>query len=324
MAALLSVRCQSPLLAPSASARAAEQRRRPHQDRHQRRLRPARRATPSRPCWDAGIKLDQLILVTRTPEKLSSFAANGAEVRAGDFTKPETLDRAFAGGRDAAPDQHQRWRSRGPALGRHLRGPQGGHPAHRLHLVHQSDRQTIPSAVARDHRLTEEALDRSGVPYTVLRNQLYMDGLIEEAAKAIVTGDLYTNAGRGKWAPVTRRDCAEVAAVVLTTSGHAGKSYDITGPDLINRQDFAKLITEVTGKRVRVIDVDDSTFIQRAVQAGQPEAAAKVTASFGTAMRVNSLNIKAEVAQILMGRKPESLRELLTRNKTRLVATTTR
>ncbi len=270
-----------------------------------------------------GIKLDQLILVTRTPDKLSSFAANGAEVRPGDFEKPDTLDKAFAGGRDLLLIST----SGGDRVAQHTAAISAARRAGIRRIVYTSIiNPTVdnPAAVARDHRLTEEALERSGVAYTILRNQLYMDGLVDEAAKAIATGDLYTNSARGKWAPISRRDCAEVAAVVLTTSGHEGKTYDVTGPELINRQDFAKLITEVTGKRVSVINMDDSTFIQRAVQAGQTEAAAKVAASFGAAMRVNSLNIKAEVAQILMGRKPETLRELLTRNKTKLVAAAAR
>src|SRR5690242_17182611 len=47
-----------------------------------------------------GVKLVDLVLVTRTPEKLSSFSTNGAAVRFGDFDKPETLESAFAGGRE--------------------------------------------------------------------------------------------------------------------------------------------------------------------------------------------------------------------------------
>ena len=67
--------------------------------------------------------------------------------------------------------------------------------------------------------------------------------------------------------------------------------------------------------------MDDAAFIQRTVQAGVPEAGAKIVASFGTATRQNALNIKNEALQILLGRKPRSVRELLTENKARLLAT---
>jgi NAD(P)H dehydrogenase (quinone) len=266
-----------------------------------------------------GVKAPELVLVTRTPEKLSGVAPVGAEVRAGDFDKPETLETAFAGGRKLLLIST----NSGNRVGQHTAAISAARQAGIRHIVYTSFINATadnPAAVARDHRLTEEALVRSGVAYTILRNQLYMDGLVSEAAQAIATGDLYTNGGKGKWAPVAREDCAAVAAVVLTTSGHEGKTYNITGPDLINRQDLAKLITEVTGKRVRVVEMDDAAYIQRTVQAGVPEAGAKVVASFGTATRQNALNIKNEALQILLGRKPRSVRELLTENKARLLA----
>jgi hypothetical protein len=79
----------------------------------------------------------------------------------------------------------------------------------------------------------------------------------------------------------------------------------------------------VTGKRVRVIEMDDANYIQRIMRDGTPEAAAKVIASFGTAVRANQLNIKDEAAQILMGHRPRSLKDLLTQSKAALLAAPT-
>ena len=268
---------------------------------------------------ERGVKLVDLVLVTRTPEKLSSFSTHGAAVRVGDFDKPQTLDAAFAGGRQLLLVSTN---SSGDRVAEHTNAIFAARKAGIRHIVYTSFTNATPdnpALIARDHQLTEQALMKSGVPYTILRNQLYMDGLLGEAAQAIKTGDLYTNAAHGKWAPVARQDCATAAAIVLTTPGHEGKVYDITGPDLINYQDFARTLGEVTGKRVRVIDVDDATFVARAVQAGVPEAGAKLNASFGSAMRANSLNIRNEALQILLGHKPESLRDMLSENKSLLL-----
>jgi NAD(P)H dehydrogenase (quinone) len=254
---------------------------------------------------------------------LSSYATGGATVREGDFSKPETLEAAFAGGRKLLLISTN---SGGDRFAQHSAAISAARKVGIRHVVYTSFTNATsdnPSLIARDHRLTEEALTRSGMAYTILRNQLYMDSLLVDAAQAIKTGDLYTNAAKGKWAPVSRQDCATAAAVVLTTTGHEGKVYDITGPDLINHQDFGKLVADVTGKRVRVIEMDDATYIQHAVQGGAPEAFAKLDASFGLAMRANSLNIKSEALQILLGRKPESVRDMLTENKARLVAAAT-
>lgn len=266
-----------------------------------------------------GVKLDSLILVTRTPEKLAAYAANGADVRAGDFTKPDSLEEAFAGGRKLLLIST----NGGDRVAQHTAAIDAARRAGIRYIVYTSFTNANidnPALVARDHRLTEEALVKSGVTYTILRNQLYMDGLVAEAAQAVASGDLYSNAGRGKWAPVARRDCAEVAAIVLTTPGHEGQSFDITGPELLSRQDFAKLITEVTGKRVRVIEMDDANYIQHIMRDGAPEAAAKLIASFGTAMRANQLNIKDEATQILLGHRPRSVKDLLIQSKAALLA----
>lgn len=266
-----------------------------------------------------GVKLVDLVLVTRTPEKLASFSTNGAAVRLGDFDRPETLEAAFAGGRELLLVSTN---SEGDRAAQHANAISAARRAGIRHIVYTSFINATadnPALVARAHQQTEEALMRSGVRYTILRNQLYMDGLVDEAAEALKTGDLYTNGAKGKWAPVLRQDCAEAAAVVLTTPGHDGKIYEITGPELINHQDLAKRISEVTGRRVRAIEVDDATYMARALQAGMSAELTKLQASFGVAMRANALNIRTDALQILLGRKPESLGDLLLEHKSQLL-----
>jgi NAD(P)H dehydrogenase (quinone) len=265
-----------------------------------------------------GVPFNRLILVTRTPEKLASFVERGAEVRAGDFTKPETLPTAFAGGRQLLLIST----SAGDRVAQHTAAINAARRAGIKHIVYTSwvnATEDNPAAVARDHHLTEDALRRSGVPYTILRNQIYADGLISRGAKAVAAGELVTNSGRGKWAPVARADCAAAAAAVLTQPNHEGKTYDITGPDLISEQDFAQMLAQITGKFVRVVDVDDETYIAGAVKTGVSEPIARFGATFGVATRGNFLNIKSETLQILIGRKPQSVRELLTANKATLM-----
>jgi NAD(P)H dehydrogenase (quinone) len=265
-----------------------------------------------------GIKLNQLILVTRTPGNLASLAENGAQVRSGDFTKPETLEAAFAGGREMLLISTN---SEGDRVAQHSAAISAARRAGVRRIVYTSFTNPTdenPASIVRDHRLTEEALTRSGVAYTILRNQLYMEGMVDELARAVARGEMLTNAGRGKWAPVSRRDCGAVAAVVLTTTGHERKIYDITGPDLVNWVDLAKLVSEVAGRSFRVIQVDDRVAIERGVQEGLPEAVAKRNASFGLAMRANALNIRSDVLQILLRRPPLSVREMLAQNKARL------
>ncbi len=266
-----------------------------------------------------GVPVEKLILVTRTPEKLSSLAERGADVRAGDFTKPELLPAAFAGGRKLLLISV----NSGDRVAQHAAAIGAARRAGIKHIVYTSWINAVqdnPAAVTRDHIATEEAIRKSGIPYTILRNQRYAEGLLGEAAQAMKTGQIVTNAGRGKWAPVSRKDCAAAAAAVLATSGHEGRTYDITGPDLLSQRDFATLVTQVTGKSIRVAEVDDATYVAALMNAGMPEAGAKVAATFGVATRTNYLNIKSQTLELLLGRKPRSVRELLEEHKSELSA----
>jgi NAD(P)H dehydrogenase (quinone) len=264
-----------------------------------------------------GVAFDQLILVTRTPEKLASYADAGITVRHGDFNAPEGLPAAFEGGRKLLLIST----SEGDRVAQHTAAINAARRAGIRHIVYTSFTNPVadnPATVARDHRLTEEALKRSGIAYTILRNQRYADMLVAHAEQALATGEIVTNAGRGKWAPVARRDCAAAAAVVLTTNGHEGRTYDITGPDLINERDFAQMLMEISGRRVRVLEVSDTAYIASLLKAGVPEGAATARASIGLATRTHYLNIKSDALEILIGRKPQSVRDLLEDNKARL------
>jgi NAD(P)H dehydrogenase (quinone) len=261
---------------------------------------------------------DRLILVTRTPEKLSFLAERGAQIRHGDFTKPDGLPAAFAGGKQMLLIST----NGGDRVAQHTAAIDAARRAGIRHIVYTSWVNAVPenpAAVTRDHRLTEEALRKSGIPYTILRNQLYAEGLIEKGRRAVASGILLSNSGRGVWAPVSRRDCATAAAVVLTTPGHEGQTYEITGPDLISEHDFAAMLTQVTGKPVRVVDMNDATYIEMLVKSGMSPEAAKAAASFGIATRMSAINIKSDALEILLGHPPQSVHDLLVHNKAQLL-----
>ena len=266
-----------------------------------------------------GVAADKLILVTRTPDKLSFLAERGAQVRAGDFNKPDGLPAAFAGGKQMLLISTS---GGGDRVAQHTAAISAAQRAGIKHIVYTSWVNAVeenPAAVTRDHRLTEEAIRRSGIPYTILRYQRYSEGLIEQGRQAIASGVLVSNSGRGKWAPVTRRDCAAAAAAVLMMPGNERHTYEITGPDLISDADFAKMLTQITGKPVRVVEVDDTTYVETLVKSGMSEDSAKFAASFGLATRANALNVKSDVLQILLGRAPESVHDLLAHNKAQLL-----
>jgi NAD(P)H dehydrogenase (quinone) len=170
-----------------------------------------------------------------------------------------------------------------------------------------------PAAIAPEHRATEEAIRAAGLTSTFLRNSIYAEVQAGDAAAALATGWLVTNAGEGRTAYVSRDDCAAVAAAVLAdAAAHENATYDVTGPDLLDARALAALYAEIGSKPVDSLPVDDATFTQGLVEhAGMPQPLAETYASFGAAIRAGHLDVRTDIVERLTGRAPRTLREVL-------------
>lgn len=100
---------------------------------------------------------------------------------------------------------------------------------------------------SRDHFHTEEFIRGSGIKYTFLRPNLYMDKVPLHIARSDV---IRAPAGNGRVSWVSRDDIADVAAAVLTGTGHDGKTYDVTGPEALTMQETADHLSAATGRKI--------------------------------------------------------------------------
>jgi len=258
---------------------------------------------------------DGLVLVTRRPEAIGDLAARGADVRAGDFDRPESLREAFAGGGrlllisttelDRRADQHRAAIAAAAAAG--VR-----------HVVYTSclrPEPANPAVVASSHHATETALRESGLAWTFLRNSLYAEYQLAEAAAARESGRLVHNRAEGRVAYVSRDDCARVAAAVLAGEGHAGRAYDVTGPEPLGAAELAVLYGELAGRAVEALALDDETFIASLVGDGSGDDhlryGAELVASFGRAIREGYMASCTDDVATLTGRPARTLREVL-------------
>lgn len=256
-----------------------------------------------------------VVLITRDPSKLADLAAaTGAEVRRGDFDDVTTLPSAFAGVTTLLLISTDRIGDRVP---QQLAAVAAAVEAGVRHIAYTSitnPSDSNPIVVAAEHRATEEAIRASGAAWTFLRNSIYADMVVQQAGGALATGRLITNAGSGGVSYVTREDCAAAAAAVLTSGdAHAGRTYDITGPEAPTPADLAQLIGTVGGKPVELVLVDDEAAARGMVEhAGLPEPLARGLATFGTGARLGySAAVSTAVAD-LTGTRPTPLRDVLT------------
>jgi uncharacterized protein YbjT (DUF2867 family) len=99
--------------------------------------------------------------------------------------------------------------------------------------VHQASHEG-PTRISRQHAEIEDELRASGLPYTFLRPQFFMQNTLATARTVASGGEIYQPFKDGKLGMIDARDIGEVAAKVLTEKGHEGKVYTLTGPAAIS------------------------------------------------------------------------------------------
>lgn len=126
-------------------------------------------------------------------------------------------------------------------------------------------------SLAGEHLGTELALKASGIPYTILRNGWYTENYTGSLAETIASGALYGSSGEGKIASATREDFAEAAAVVLTLDGQEGKVYELAGDEAYTMNDFAAVLSKLSGKEVTYSNLPVEEYVNALKNAGLPE-----------------------------------------------------
>lgn len=253
--------------------------------------------------------------LVRNPEKAADLRAKGVDIRTGDYDDQALLEKAFHGvdklyfvsGSDVMSRavQHQKVVDAAKAAGV-------------KHIVYSSfDRKTEDgsspiSFVADSHLKTEQWIRQSGIPYTLMLHGLYADLLpMFLGEKVLETGVVYQPAGEGKTAFTLRSDMAEAGAQVLTSDGHAGKSYRIVAQEAWSYADIAKMLSELTGRDVRHVSPTVEEFIDALTGAGVPAELAGFFATFAKAIEAGEFENTHSDLEKLIGRKPTTVRAFL-------------
>jgi uncharacterized protein YbjT (DUF2867 family) len=182
------------------------------------------------------------------------------------------------------------------------------------HVVYTSFVGASPTStftLGRDHYATEQFLEASGVAYTFLRDNFYQDLLPYFIGN---DGILRGPAGHGRAAFVARADVARVATAVLQDpEAHAGRTYDLTGPEALTLYEVATLLT--TGLRRSVSYVDETVPEAYASRDhyGAPDWQVDAWVSTYTAIRAGELEQVSGDVEALTGRPATSLAQLLVR-----------
>jgi hypothetical protein len=202
-------------------------------------------------------------------------------------------------------------RSRGSAPQLHRRGGGGGH-CPLVYISFYGAAKDAAFTLARDHWATEEYLEASGLNWTCLRDNLYLDFLPKLAGP---DGVIRGPAGDGRVAAVAQDDIADVASVVLgKPSAHSGRRYQLTGPEALTLDEVAAALSGVAGRPIRYErETTDQAYLSRA-HYGAPPFQVDAWVSTYTAIAVGELAGVTNDVQAIAGHPPMSLAELLATN----------
>lgn len=215
---------------------------------------------------DIGTQLVRLLVdagepvraMCRFQQQADDLRRQGVEAVAGDFADPTSLRAAMAGVDRVflltSPAATQREHGRNAIEAAVATGVR--------RVVHLSTADANPASPipwASAPAYTDALLEVAGLGWTRLRPTAFMQNFLASAA-AIQRGFLPQTTGRGVAAWIDTHDIAAVAARVLVEDGHEGRSYVLTGPELLSVPDIAAQLSAVLGRRVRYVHLPAPLF----------------------------------------------------------------
>lgn len=224
----------------------------------------------------------------------------GVEVVKGDLSKPETLAAAFIGADKAfvlcapGPDMVELEGNAYDAAKR----------ADTKHIVKLSALSVEGGGLMAKtpggewHSRSEKRLRALGTAWTILRPGPFASNVINFWGIK-QRGGLFLPTSTGKDAPIDPRDIAAVAVKVLTTPGHEGKIYELTGPELLSYAEVVQKVAAVTGKPFKFVDVPEAVWRQEMLSAGFPPPMVDTLLVYFASVKAGRWYVTSTVAELL-------------------------
>ncbi len=187
----------------------------------------------------------------------------------GDFDRPADLAEALEGVERAYLVTNSTERAEEQQLGFIEAAKRAGVK----HIVKLSQFQAAtdsPVRFLRYHAAVEAALRDSGLAWTMLRPNLFMQGILTLAESVRSENRIYAPAGDAGVSMVDIADIAAAAFSALTGIGHHGRIYDLTGPEALTFDDVARILSKVSGRKIAYVDTPMAALGEMLASIGTP------------------------------------------------------
>jgi uncharacterized protein YbjT (DUF2867 family) len=206
--------------------------------------------------------------------KAEASRARGIDAVIIDYNRPETLRAAFQGCDKLfllGPNELNQTQLE-------INAVEAAKAVGMSHIVKQSVMGAYEEefVFAKVHRPVEKAIESSGLAWTFLRPNSFMQNVVTFMSETIkAEAVFYSASGEAKISHVDVRDVAEVAVKALTEPDHTGKAYTLTGPEALTYDELASELSKVLGRSISHISLSPSDLKNGMLAAGIPEEIAE-------------------------------------------------
>jgi uncharacterized protein YbjT (DUF2867 family) len=249
----------------------------------------------------AGVPVRALV---RDPVRASHIRLPGVDIVVGDLARPETLDPALSGVDRvflASPADPEQVTLQGNMVQACKRSG-----ARHLVKVSVAGGPDAATQIGRWHWTTEKQIEATGLGFTMLRPNLFMQQTLRLAPSIASSGSFSLPCGAGEVSIVDARDVAAVAVCALTQGGHDRKIYDLTGPEALSFDAMADAISQAIGRRVDYVHVPPEYARKQMLAEGLPRWLAEDMLVLFASIREGYGAAVTDAVPKLTGQKPRT------------------
>ncbi|HJM71842.1 MAG TPA: SDR family oxidoreductase [Gammaproteobacteria bacterium] len=259
---------------------------------------------------EKGIKFRALI---RNEEKREEIESLGGEVVIGSIENKEAVDQSMVDIEAALillPNSENQL-----SLEKQLVDSAKQAGANRV--VKMSSIEATPDAtspIPKLHLESEEYIKQSGLNWTMIKPNFYMQNLLASAGTIKDQGKIFLPMGEGKTGMIDTTDVGKVLAKVLSEDGHESMNHEITGPEILSFYEVAEIFSQGLGKQVDYVDVPLGAYKETLGQFLTNQWHLDAVIDLFKGIADGGIEEKTDTYSELMGESPKSLSEFISEN----------
>ena len=156
------------------------------------------------------------------------------------------------------------------------------------------------------HREKERFVEESGIAWTFLRPGAFMSNALQWVGTIKSQAKVFNPTADGKFAPISPHDIAAVAALVLTSAGHEGKAYELTGSELLSTHDQVRILSAAIGKPIECVDISTGVAAERFKANGVPDVLMESLTDLWNRIREGKGTFRTNEVEVLTGRPAQT------------------